>query len=472
MGEHDGSAGGGRKSKGSALWDHARTVGQGVLERLLGSTAGVRRSVDRNARHEPQTAERKAAAKQIQRSLTAWRDRAAETKTVQRKPQIPSGAGSPLPAGVQAKMEGKLGADLSSVKIHTGGDSERASEGLNAKAFTVGSNVHFGTGQFDPSSKEGEKLLAHELTHVVQGQQGGVQRKSDEEDSDSDDGDAELEGSEAEALDVSDPDDPSEKEADEVAENVVEGGEAKKPETQINAKLSTSKIHRRLQWSGALAPVQSAGVAGLSSRAAEADRLSGSDVVKVEAMDPGAGAIAKWQKSSNTVMVRPLPPRLAPPEGAARISPDVMDRGLSLVHELQHVCDSFQTANSGLADAADGLVNAAPQRQIQSEINAHAQQVKAAREARAAGQPVPRLHRDIHNEWTANTFAQSATGMFNRIKVYLNQYGANANPKKGPYDDAMTLAIVQSSVVQGAIREAFATAPPTDPAEPARRPIA
>lgn len=128
---------------------------------------------------------------------------------------IPEAGGGALPRGVKKSMEKKLGADLSGVKVHTGGDSAGAANKLNARAFTVGSDVHFNAGEFNPGSKEGTKLLAHELTHVVQGQKGGVQKKEDE-------GEADAEGKDGEALEVSDPEEPAEKEADEVADKATD----------------------------------------------------------------------------------------------------------------------------------------------------------------------------------------------------------------------------------------------------------
>lgn len=83
--------------------------------------------------------------------------------------QVPNGSGSPLPADVKARMEPKLGADLSAVRLHTGSDSAHAATNFGARAFTVGNDIHFNDGQFKPGSKDGDKLLAHELTHVVQG---------------------------------------------------------------------------------------------------------------------------------------------------------------------------------------------------------------------------------------------------------------------------------------------------------------
>lgn len=135
-----------------------------------------------------------------------------------RTPQvdIPEGGGAPLSAPVKRSMEKKLGADLSDVKVHTGGASAGAAEQLNARAFTVGSDVHFNGGQYDPSTKDGTELLAHELTHVVQAQKSAVQRKEE------DTVEADAAGKDGEALEVSDPDEPAEREADSVAKEATE----------------------------------------------------------------------------------------------------------------------------------------------------------------------------------------------------------------------------------------------------------
>ena len=83
--------------------------------------------------------------------------------------------GSPLPAAVKTTMENKMGADFSKVRIHTGNDSQKANDAIGARAFTQGANIHFGAGEFDHSSKKGQHLLAHELTHTVQ--QGAASQK-------------------------------------------------------------------------------------------------------------------------------------------------------------------------------------------------------------------------------------------------------------------------------------------------------
>jgi len=73
-------------------------------------------------------------------------------------------------------MENRFGTDFSEVKIHTGSQAIQMSRELNAQAFTVGNDIYFNEGKYNPSSDAGKHLLAHELTHTVQ-QNGGIGRK-------------------------------------------------------------------------------------------------------------------------------------------------------------------------------------------------------------------------------------------------------------------------------------------------------
>ncbi len=81
---------------------------------------------------------------------------------------LPTGGGTPMPAELRGHFEPHFGVDFSAVRFHTGADAARNAEALNARAFTVGANVAFGPGMYAPGSVEGRKLIAHELTHVVQ----------------------------------------------------------------------------------------------------------------------------------------------------------------------------------------------------------------------------------------------------------------------------------------------------------------
>lgn len=114
-----------------------------------------------------------------------------------------SSAGSPLPTTVQRTFESSLGVDLSGVRVHTGSESQTAAHAVGAKAYTVGNDIHFASGQYDPSSGGGQHLLAHEVAHTVQ-QSGGAAIRQNK-------------------LEVSAPQDALETEADRAADAMVAG---------------------------------------------------------------------------------------------------------------------------------------------------------------------------------------------------------------------------------------------------------
>ncbi len=78
------------------------------------------------------------------------------------------GGGQQLDTATRSFMESGFGADFSSVNIHTGSYATALSSQLNAQAFTVGHDIYFNQGKYDPGSSAGRHLLAHELTHTVQ----------------------------------------------------------------------------------------------------------------------------------------------------------------------------------------------------------------------------------------------------------------------------------------------------------------
>lgn len=84
------------------------------------------------------------------------------------------GAGQVLDSSVQTKMSEATGQDFSDVKVHTGPESHELNEQLSAKAFTTGQDIFFREGAYEPHSSNGQELLAHELTHVVQQRSGSV----------------------------------------------------------------------------------------------------------------------------------------------------------------------------------------------------------------------------------------------------------------------------------------------------------
>jgi hypothetical protein len=130
--------------------------------------------------------------------------------------------GQPLGAETRAFMEPRFGHDFSKVRLHTDAKAAQSAQAVNAAAYTVGSDVVFGAGECAPETSKGSRLLAHELTHVVQ-QAGG---KADTAQT-------------AKAL--SEPLDPAEAEAERAAGSIARGEpvEVKQPPNAAVHTLNT-----------------------------------------------------------------------------------------------------------------------------------------------------------------------------------------------------------------------------------------
>jgi len=139
--------------------------------------------------------------------------------------------GHPLDANTRAWMEPRFGYDFSNVRVHTDTQAAESAQAVNALAYTVGRDVVFGAGHYAPRSESGKRLLAHELTHVVQ---------------------QESVGSSASQFfkPISEPSDGAELEADATAARVVAG------ESVAVHQQPTAYLH------GALEPWQAGLIAG------------------------------------------------------------------------------------------------------------------------------------------------------------------------------------------------------------------
>ena len=119
---------------------------------------------------------------------------------------VGSGGGQPLDKPVRQVMESSLGHDFGDVRVHTDGRASDSAKSVQAQAYTVGNDIVFQSGNYDPGSSSGQRMLAHELTHVVQQRSGPV------------DGTPAPGG-----IKVSDPSDPFERAAEASADRVVSG---------------------------------------------------------------------------------------------------------------------------------------------------------------------------------------------------------------------------------------------------------
>lgn len=78
------------------------------------------------------------------------------------------GGGQALDSSTRATVGGALGDPLTDVRVHTDDTAHDLAHSVSARAFTTGSDVYFAKGEYSPGSSEGNRLLAHELSHVVQ----------------------------------------------------------------------------------------------------------------------------------------------------------------------------------------------------------------------------------------------------------------------------------------------------------------
>jgi hypothetical protein len=185
---------------------------------LAKKSSGVKPAIQRkcicdgNAEAGGECAECQAKEQMIQRQATNNDFPAFLPPSVAEAMQ--SGSGDPLAKPARLQMENALGADLGDVRVHTESQAARAARDLNAEAFTFGQDIFFGAGTFQPEKPEGQKLLAHELTHTVQ------QKGNDS-----------LQANSAGGVTISQPGEPQEVEAEAVAQRVMMG---KPPALQLS----------------------------------------------------------------------------------------------------------------------------------------------------------------------------------------------------------------------------------------------
>lgn len=175
-----------------------RTIGNRATARMLGPLL-QKKELTVGAADDPYEQEADRVAEQVVRQIdpaapvTETAQRSSESSTaqevsavahgpeggevapgVQQKIAESQGSGKPLDADIQRQMEEGFGADFSGVRIHTGAQADTLNRSLNARAFTVGSDVYFRSGEYNVGSNSGKKLLAHELTHTLQQGSGPV----------------------------------------------------------------------------------------------------------------------------------------------------------------------------------------------------------------------------------------------------------------------------------------------------------
>ncbi|MEA1932458.1 MAG: DUF4157 domain-containing protein [Euryarchaeota archaeon] len=187
-------------------------IAEGMPTEIMGKTRDMEAFRQRQADRPPKvpTNIERQNKRSVQRSEQAAAETggAGETGVPEPVQDVIASTGRSLDGSIQEAMEDRMGDSLGDVRIHTGPQAAAACESINARAFTVGNHVAFNAGEYDPESPEGQHVLAHELAHVRQQTGGAVSMLPQ--------ADMELEV---------DPDPALEREAEETAEQVMQGGE-------------------------------------------------------------------------------------------------------------------------------------------------------------------------------------------------------------------------------------------------------
>ncbi len=135
------------------------------IGRDVGSGNEVQRSID-GEREDEESPPPIQIAEGVSRAPSGDEDLTVSRESAEQIARVTSSGGKPLQnAGF---FEERMGADFSGVRVHTGSEAAKAAEGVQAKAFTLGRDVVFGEGQYRPETSDGQRLIAHELTHTIQ----------------------------------------------------------------------------------------------------------------------------------------------------------------------------------------------------------------------------------------------------------------------------------------------------------------
>ncbi len=125
----------------------------------------------------PQEEEEGGGNLQLQRSAIAPAGGAVSASYEHSLSSAVQQGGQRLPASTQSHMESRLGWDFSGVRVHADPGAHRLASQINARAFTYGHDIFFGASQYAPASSSGQRLLAHELAHVMQQSDGRLSRQ-------------------------------------------------------------------------------------------------------------------------------------------------------------------------------------------------------------------------------------------------------------------------------------------------------
>lgn len=171
-----------------AVNDPAEHEADRVADRVMGSAGPVAAPATRTAAGVnrkcggcgEEEAQRQAVVPPVVRLAGGAAAAAGQTASAAAETAVNNlGSGASLPAADRAFFESRFDRDFSHVRIHDGQAADTASRAMAARAFTLGSDIAFADGAYRPGTGEGRRLIAHELTHVLQGNGSVIRAKCD-----------------------------------------------------------------------------------------------------------------------------------------------------------------------------------------------------------------------------------------------------------------------------------------------------
>jgi len=161
---------------GNALEREADSVADQVMRKKTGDAPIVQRmSLTPVSSVQRACANCEKEKEGVQRKETCGGDASGKTAPSIVSDVLSSGSGQPMDGGTRQFMESRFGQDFSQVRIHTDSRAAESANAIQARAYTSGRDVVFGSGEYQPGSESGQRLLAHELVHVGQ-QENGLKR--------------------------------------------------------------------------------------------------------------------------------------------------------------------------------------------------------------------------------------------------------------------------------------------------------
>jgi hypothetical protein len=154
-----------------------RTVGNRAVQQFLQTKLAINKPGDEYEQEANRIADQVTAtpAQTVASSESPRIQRSAGQPASQTETTAPasvdqalSSPGKPLEPALQQDMEQRFGYDFSHVRVHSGTAADQSAQDISATAYTVGPDIVFGADRFTPGTHEGQRLIVHELTHVVQ----------------------------------------------------------------------------------------------------------------------------------------------------------------------------------------------------------------------------------------------------------------------------------------------------------------